>query len=206
MDIDRNLDLNAPASSSAPTPARRGSASVADATRPITPVPERLQAHPRHGQPGREQVRRRCSSTSTTTFPARPRSCSPTRGRTRRNNFEPDATGGDPNDVNQLDAEWANSLLNQPNRARPERLVHAAVHAHRRRRLHVRLGPPLQHRDGRRQQRRRRRRRPAGHRRRRRRPQHRRGHRTSSTSRSSSPTSSRSAATRVSACAARSST
>src|SRR5262249_48917033 len=33
-----------------------------------------------------------------------------------RNNFEPDATGGDPNDVNQLNKEWAHSLLNQPPR------------------------------------------------------------------------------------------
>ena len=34
-----------------------------------------------------------------------------------RNNVEPDAPGGDPNDARQLDADWADSLLDQRNRA-----------------------------------------------------------------------------------------
>lgn len=32
------------------------------------------------------------------------------------NNFEPDGTGGDPNDPNFLNAEWGDSVLDQPNR------------------------------------------------------------------------------------------
>jgi hypothetical protein len=34
-----------------------------------------------------------------------------------RNNVEPDAPGGDPDDVHELDNEWADSLLDQRHRA-----------------------------------------------------------------------------------------
>jgi hypothetical protein len=113
--IDRNLDLNAPAFFDRTLPGQARSASAADATRPITPVPngykrilvtvnegnslyDALQLNLNHHFDGKAQV-----LLSYTWSHA-------------RNNFEPDATGGDPNDVNDLNAEWANSLLNQPNR------------------------------------------------------------------------------------------
>jgi outer membrane receptor protein involved in Fe transport len=113
--IDRNLDLNAPAFFDRTQPGQTRSASAADATRPITPVPngykrilvtvnqghslyDALQLNLNHFFDGKGQV-----LLSYTWSHA-------------RNNFEADAPGGDPNDVNDLNAEWANSVLNQPNR------------------------------------------------------------------------------------------
>jgi len=113
--IDRNLDLNAPAFFDRTDPGQTRSAAAADATRPITPTPngykrilvtvndgnslyDALQLNLNHYFNGKGQV-----LLSYTWSHA-------------RNNFEADAPGGDPNDVNDLNAEWGNSLLNQPNR------------------------------------------------------------------------------------------
>ena len=113
--IDRNLDLNAPAVFIRTDPGQTRSAQAADATRPITPTPngykrilvtvnqgeskyDALQFNLNHSFDGKGQVLLSYTWSHS------------------QNNFEPDATGGDPNDVNQLGAEWANSLLNQPNR------------------------------------------------------------------------------------------
>jgi len=115
VDIDRNVDLNAPAVFIRTDPGQTRSASAADATRPITPVPngykrilvtinqgeskyDALQFNLNHNFSGKGQVLLSYTWSHT------------------RNNFEPDATGGDPNDANLLNAEWGNSLLNQPNR------------------------------------------------------------------------------------------
>ncbi len=115
VDINRNLDLNAPAPFVRTEPGQTRPASAADATRPITPVPngykrilvtvnqgeslyDALQFNLNHNFSGKAQVLLSYTWSHS------------------RNNFEPDATGGDPNDVNFLDQEWANSLLDQPNR------------------------------------------------------------------------------------------
>ncbi len=107
--------MNAPAPFERTEPGQTRSASAADATRPITPEPngykrilvtvnqgeslyDALQLNLNHNFSGKAQILLSYTWSHT------------------RNNFEPDATGGDPNDVNQLNAEWANSLLNQPNR------------------------------------------------------------------------------------------
>jgi hypothetical protein len=113
--IDRNLDLNAPAVFVRTEPGQTRGASAADATRPITPVPngykrilvtvnqgessyDALQLNFNHNFGGTAQLLLSYTWSHT------------------RNNFEADAPGGDPNDVNQLGDEWGNSLLNQPNR------------------------------------------------------------------------------------------
>ena len=115
VDIDRNLDLNAPAVFIRTEPGQTRNANAADATRPITPELngyrrilvtvnqgesryDALQLNLNHSFSGKGQV-----LLSYTWSHA-------------RNNFEADAPGGDPNDVNLLNAEWANSILNQPNR------------------------------------------------------------------------------------------
>ena len=115
-DIDRNLDLNAPAFFDRTDPGQTRSASAADATRPILPTPDgykrilvtvnqgeskydALQFNLNHNFSGNAQVL-----------------LSATRGPTAGTTSSPMPPGGDPNDVNQLDAEWANSLLDQPNR------------------------------------------------------------------------------------------
>jgi outer membrane receptor protein involved in Fe transport len=113
--IDRNLDLNAPAVFVRTEPGQTRSASAADATRPITPVPDgykRILVTVNQGQSLYDALQLNL----THSFSGRAQLLLSYTWSHTRNNFEPDATGGDPNDVNQLNAEWANSLLNQPNR------------------------------------------------------------------------------------------
>ena len=156
-DIDRNLDLNAPAffDRTDPGQTRQRLGRRRDAAHP--PDARRLQAHPRDRQPGREQVRRPAVQPQPQLLQQRP---GPALVHlvAQPQQLRADATGGDPNDVNQLDAEWANSLLNQPNRVVLSGWYTPALPAHGRRLLHVRDGPSVQHRHRRGQQRRRRRR------------------------------------------------
>ncbi|HEX4964314.1 MAG TPA: TonB-dependent receptor [Thermoanaerobaculia bacterium] len=114
-DIPRNLDLNAPSLFVRTAPGQTRSATVADATRPITPLPngyrrilvtvndgeskyDGLQLNLRKDFAGRGQMLLSYTWSHT------------------RNNVEPDAPGGDPNDVHQIDKEWADSLLDQRHR------------------------------------------------------------------------------------------
>ena len=114
-DIDRNLDLNAPAVFDRTDPGQTRSASAADATRPILPTPDgykRILVTVNQGESRYDALQFNLNHN----FSSNAQVLLSYTWSHSRNNFEPDATGGDPNDVNQLDAEWANSLLNQPNR------------------------------------------------------------------------------------------
>ncbi|HKV07156.1 MAG TPA: TonB-dependent receptor [Thermoanaerobaculia bacterium] len=116
QDIERNIDLNAPTSFDRTTPGQVRPASAADATRPITPVAggyRRILATINQGESkyngAQLNVRKHFSGQGAMLL-------SYTWSHTR-NNVEPDAPGGDPNDARQLGAEWADSLLDQRNRA-----------------------------------------------------------------------------------------
>jgi outer membrane receptor protein involved in Fe transport len=115
-DIERNIDLNAPTSFARTAPGQVRPASVADATRPITPVAggyRRILATINQGEVKYDgvqlNVRKGFSQRGSVLL-------SYTWSHTR-NNVEPDAPGGDPNDARQLGAEWADSLLDQRHRA-----------------------------------------------------------------------------------------
>lgn len=115
-DIERNLDLNAPAEFIRTAPGQTRPAAAADATRPITPTPNgyrRILVTVNEGESKYEGVHfnlRKNFATHGGMLLSYTWSHS-------RNNVEPDAPGGDPNDVNNLDADWADSLLDQRNRA-----------------------------------------------------------------------------------------
>ena len=114
-DIVRNLDLNAPSSFVRTAPGQTRPATAADPTRPITPTNNgyrRIIGTVNNGESkydGLQLNLRKSWSTQGQVL------LSYTWSHTR-NNVEPDAPGGDPNDAYQLDKEWADSLLDQRHR------------------------------------------------------------------------------------------
>jgi hypothetical protein len=115
-DIPRNLDLNAPSEFVRTTPGQTRPGTVADATRPIAPVANgyrRVLVTVNNGESKYDglqlNLRKNFASQGGMLL-------SYTWSHTR-NNVEPDAPGGDPNDVHQLGKEWADSLLDQRHRA-----------------------------------------------------------------------------------------
>jgi outer membrane receptor protein involved in Fe transport len=115
IDIERNLDANAPAPFDRTAPGQVRSAAAADATRPIVPVANgyrRILVTVNDGESKyrgvqlsvRRSYRDRMGFLASYTWSH------------TTNNVEPDAPGGDPNDVNQLGREWADSLLDQRHR------------------------------------------------------------------------------------------
>jgi hypothetical protein len=106
--------LNAPTSFDRTTPGQTRPAATADATRPITPVAggyRRILVTVNEGEAkydGLQLNARKTFERSGVLF-------SYTWSHTR-NNVEPDAPGGDPNDPHRLDKEWADSLLDQRHR------------------------------------------------------------------------------------------
>jgi outer membrane receptor protein involved in Fe transport len=115
-DIERTLDLNAPAEFARNAPGQVRSGSAADSTRPITPTPNgyrRILATLNDGEAkydGLQLNLRKDFATRGGLW------LSYTWSHTR-NNVEPDAPGGDPNDAHELGKEWADSLLDQRHRA-----------------------------------------------------------------------------------------
>jgi Carboxypeptidase regulatory-like domain/TonB dependent receptor len=115
-DIERNIDLNAPASFDRTTPGQVRPANAADATRPITPVAggyRRILATINQGESKYDGVQLNVRRD----FAGRNGLLLSYTWSHTRNNVEPDAPGGDPNDARQLGAEWADSLLDQRHRA-----------------------------------------------------------------------------------------
>ncbi|HSU81794.1 MAG TPA: TonB-dependent receptor [Thermoanaerobaculia bacterium] len=114
-DIPRNLDLNAPSEFVRTAPGQVRPGTVADATRPIVPTPNgyrRILVTVNNGESrydGLQLNLRKNFATSGGLL------LSYTWSHTR-NNVEPDAPGGDPNDVHQLGKEWADSVLDQRHR------------------------------------------------------------------------------------------
>lgn len=115
--IDRNLDLNAPAPFARTAAGQTRSAAQADATRPILPVPNgfrRIQATVNEGSSLYHGLQLNLNKRLTHNFQLL---ASYTYSHTI-NTVEPDAPGGDPNDVNQVGAfERGDSLLDQRHRA-----------------------------------------------------------------------------------------
>jgi outer membrane receptor protein involved in Fe transport len=114
VDIERNLDLNAPSLFVRTTPGQTRPAATADATRPIVPVAggyRRILATVNNGESRYDglQINLRKS------FEKSGLLLSYTWSHTR-NNVEADAPGGDPQDVQRVDKEWADSLLDQRHR------------------------------------------------------------------------------------------
>ncbi|HEX2642827.1 MAG TPA: TonB-dependent receptor, partial [Thermoanaerobaculia bacterium] len=114
-DIDRNIDLNAPTAFDRTAPGQTRPAATADLTRPIAPVAggyRRILATINQGEAKyngaqfnvRKTFDRRGGLLLSYTYSH------------TRNNVEPDAPGGDPNDPRQLGEEWADSLLDQRHR------------------------------------------------------------------------------------------
>jgi hypothetical protein len=115
QDVDRNLDMNAPSVFVRTAPGQTRSAASADLTRPILPVAggyRRILVTVNQGEVKYDGVQFNLRKT----FASRSGMLLSYTWSHTRNNFEPDAPGGDPNDVNQLDAEWADSLLDQRHR------------------------------------------------------------------------------------------
>ncbi|HEX3582211.1 MAG TPA: TonB-dependent receptor, partial [Thermoanaerobaculia bacterium] len=115
-DIPWNLDANAPSLFVRTAPGQTRSANAADATRPITPVANgfrRILVTTNLG----ESKYRGVQINLRKSFEDRAGvMLSYTRSHAT-NNLEADAPGGDPNDVNLPQSEWADSLLDQRNRA-----------------------------------------------------------------------------------------
>lgn len=115
-DIERNLDLNAPSEFVRTAPGQTRPAAAADATRPITPTPNgyrRILVTVNEGESKYEGAHLNLRKT----FETRGGMLLSYTWSHSRNNVEPDAPGGDPGDVNNLAADWADSLLDQRNRA-----------------------------------------------------------------------------------------
>ena len=115
-DIPRNLDLNAPSSFVRTAPGQVRPAATADATRPIVPVPNgyrRLLVTVNDGESKYDALQLNLRKN----FAANGGMWLSYTWSHTRNNVEPDAPGGDPNDVHQLDKEWADSVLDQRHRA-----------------------------------------------------------------------------------------
>jgi outer membrane receptor protein involved in Fe transport len=114
-DIPWNLDANAPSPFVRTAPGQTRSANAADATRPIAPVANgyrRILVTTNIGESKYRGVQLNLRRTFQDRFGVM---LSYTRSHAT-NNIEADAPGGDPNDVSQPQAEWANSLLDQRNR------------------------------------------------------------------------------------------
>ncbi len=115
--IDRNLDLNAPAPFVRTVPGQVRSGAAADATRPIVPVANgfrRIQSTVNEGSSIYHGLQANLNKRFTRRFQLL---ASYTYSHTI-NTVEPDAPGGDPNDVNQVGSfERGNSLLDQRHRA-----------------------------------------------------------------------------------------
>jgi outer membrane receptor protein involved in Fe transport len=113
--VERNLDANAPASFERTAAGQTRSAAAADATRPITPVANgyrRILVTVNQG----ETKYRGLQLNVRRNFEDRFGVLASYTWSHATNNIEPDAPGGDPNDVNQLSREWADSLLDQRHR------------------------------------------------------------------------------------------
>jgi hypothetical protein len=115
--IDRLLDLNAPSLFIRTTPAQVRSAAAADATRPIVPVANgfrRIQVTVNEGSSVYHALQLNLNKRFSRGFSLL---ASYTYSHTI-NTVEPDAPGGDPNDVNQVGrSERGDSLLDQRHRA-----------------------------------------------------------------------------------------
>lgn len=114
-DIERNIDLNAPASFDRTAPGQTRPAATADLTRPILPVAggyRRILATVNQGEVKYDGTQLNLRKT----FDRRGGLLLSYTYSHTRNNIEPDAPGGDPNDARQLGREWADSLLDQRHR------------------------------------------------------------------------------------------
>ncbi|HEX3554786.1 MAG TPA: TonB-dependent receptor [Thermoanaerobaculia bacterium] len=114
-DIPRNLDLNAPSEFVRTAPGQTRPAAVADATRPIVPLPNgyrRILVTVNDGESKYDGLQLNLRKD----FAARGQMLLSYTWSHTRNDVEADAPGGDPNDVHQLDKEWADSLLDQRHR------------------------------------------------------------------------------------------
>ncbi|HZF11619.1 MAG TPA: TonB-dependent receptor [Thermoanaerobaculia bacterium] len=115
-DIPRNLDLNAPAPFDRTAPGQTRSATVADATRPIQPVPNgyrRILVTVNQGEARYDGLQLNLRKD----FESHAGLLVSYTWSHARNNVEPDAPGGDPSEVNRLGKEWADSLIDQRHRA-----------------------------------------------------------------------------------------
>ncbi len=114
-DIPRNLDLNAPSEFVRTAPGQTRPAATADATRPIAPVANgyrRILVTVDRGESRYDGLQLNLRKN----FATRGGMLLSYTWSHTRNNVEPDAPGGDPNDANRLDKEWADSLLDQRHR------------------------------------------------------------------------------------------
>jgi hypothetical protein len=114
-DIDRNLDLNAPAVFVRTAPGQTRSAAAADLTRPILPVNggyRRVLVTVNSGESKYDALQVNLHKN----FAGKAGLLVSYTWSHTRNNVEQDAPGGDPNDFNQLGQEWADSLLDQRHR------------------------------------------------------------------------------------------
>jgi outer membrane receptor protein involved in Fe transport len=113
--VERNLDANAPSSFERTAPGQTRSAAAADATRPITPVANgyrRILVTVNQGETKYRGLQLNVRRNFEEQFGV----LASYTWSHATNNIEPDAPGGDPNDVNQLSREWADSLLDQRHR------------------------------------------------------------------------------------------
>jgi outer membrane receptor protein involved in Fe transport len=113
--VERNLDANAPSSFERTAPGQTRSAAAADATRPITPVANgyrRILVTVNQGETKYRGLQLNVRRNFEDQFGV----LASYTWSHATNNIEPDAPGGDPNDVNQLSREWADSLLDQRHR------------------------------------------------------------------------------------------
>jgi hypothetical protein len=113
--IPRNLDENSPDPFDRAAPGQTRPGAAADATRPITPVVNgyrRILVTVNEGQASYDGLQLNLRKN----FDVRGGLLLSYTWSHTRNNVEPDAPGGDPNDANQLGAEWGDSLLDQRHR------------------------------------------------------------------------------------------
>lgn len=114
-DILWNLDANAPEFYARTAPGQSRPATTADNSRPIVPVPNgyrRILVTTNFG----EAKYRAAQLNLRRTFEDRYGVLASYTWSHSTNNIEDGAPGGDPNDVNAFNAEWADSLLNQTHR------------------------------------------------------------------------------------------
>jgi outer membrane receptor protein involved in Fe transport len=114
VDIERNMDLNAPSLFVRTAPGQTRSGSAADATRPIVPVAggyRRILVTVNNGESKYDGLQLNLRKN----FERSGVLLSYTWSHTR-NNVESDAPGGDPQDVQLVSKEWADSLLDQRHR------------------------------------------------------------------------------------------
>ncbi len=113
--IPWNLDANAPSAFVRTSPGQSRPANAADATRPIVPGPNGYRRILVTTNAGEAKYRGLQLNVRKTFAEESGFTASYTWSHTT-NNIEPDAPGGDPNDVNLPNAEWADSLLDQRHR------------------------------------------------------------------------------------------